>query len=94
MNTVGVQHNADFGSRYQDRACPAVTRTATDEQLDSAILAVLADVGGGPIAWSEVREQLPRTRYWRPIEALVRLHQSGRVHAVKVGGQTIVASAA
>lgn len=88
MNTVGAQdNNADFGRNSDDR-------DSRNSMLDDAILAALADLGGGPVPWAEVRAYLPKSRYWRPVEALVRLHHSGRVHAIKVGGQTIVASAA
>lgn len=92
MNDVAAQQ-----CRHRQALSRSVTasdsmRMATDDELDTAILTALAELGGGPIPWSEVRAQLPCTRYWRPIEALVRLHQSGRVHAVRIGGATIVAS--
>lgn len=78
------QHNTDISRQYRrNRDSGAVT-------LDASILSALTELGGGPIAWAEVRAQLPRSRYWRPIEALVRLHQSGRVHAVKHAGATFV----
>jgi len=90
VNIVGAQDdNADFGRHSADRDSCASTLA-----LDNAILAALADLGGGPVPWAAVRERLPLTGYWQPVHALVRLHESGRVHAVKVGGATIVASAA
>lgn len=89
MNAVAAQDNADFGRHSNDRDTSGLSRA-----LDDAILAALADLGGGPVPWAEVRERLPRCRYWQPVRALVRLHESGRVHAVKVGGATIVTTAA
>lgn len=66
---------------------------STPDELDTLILEALTACGGGPVEWSAVRAQLPRSRrYWRPIEALCRLRAAGRLDAVKLGGATIVAS--
>ncbi|WP_326544685.1 hypothetical protein QGN31_06525 [Mycobacterium sp. 2-64] len=90
MNTVGIQHNAESCRHSQDRASPAVTRTATDEQLDAAILAVLGEAAGNVVPWAELRDRLPTAPYWAKVRALVRLHQSGKLCAFKVRGRTYV----
>ena len=92
MSTVGGEHNADFGRQCRKIVTARIsTRAAvTPQQLDSAILAALHESGGDVVAWSELRDRLPRAPYWRKTEALVRLHQTGAVLAVKFAGRTFV----
>ncbi len=59
-------------------------------QLDAAILAEMRDAGSELVPWATLRAQLPRAPYWRKVEALVRLHEAGKVCAFKVDGRTYV----
>jgi hypothetical protein len=91
VKPVGAPENTDFSRRSQNRASPAVTRSAaTDEQFDDAILRALRESPSGSMPWATLRAQLPKARFWKPIEALVRLHQSGQVNVVKLDGRNYV----
>lgn len=89
MNTVAAQHNADMCRHCPSRASRAVT-SATDDELDAAILAAIRESPGESAAWSVLREKLPAASLSRKASALVRLHTAGQVHAVKIGGRTYV----
>ncbi len=59
----------------------------TRDELDAAILDALRRAGG-LAAWSDIRDELPESSYWSKVEAAVRLHETGKVHAVKFDGST------
>lgn len=65
-----------------------MTTTATDEEIETAILAALA--GEAPRAWSDIRAVLPPAQFWVVLEALGRLQAAGRVDVVKVDGRNFV----
>jgi hypothetical protein len=94
VNNVGAQHNADSGRCYHRSVTPrSSTRIeATDQQLEAAILAALSDAVGEVVAWADLREKLPTATLWRKGEALVRLHQAGRLSVFKVAGRNYVDS--
>ena len=85
MKPVGAPENTDSGRRSQYRDTPAVT-----QQLDAAILAALRESPSGSMPWATLRAQLPKARFWKPIEALVRLYEAGQVHVVKLDGRNYV----
>ena len=64
------------------------TTTATDDELDEAILAALAE--GGPRLWADIRAELPPAPFWAMVAALVRLKDDGRVEVTKVDGLNYV----
>lgn len=64
--------------------------TATPDELDAVILAAMRAARGELVPWNVLRKQLPAAPFWRKVEALVRLHEAGKVCAFKVDGRTYV----
>jgi hypothetical protein len=62
----------------------------TDTTLDAAIMTALREAGGDVLPWAELRDRLPRAPYWAKVAALVRLHHTGQVDAIKLNGRTFV----
>lgn len=92
MNTTDTQDITDTGQRSQHRDTTGSTQPtkATDEQLDAAIMAAVRDAGGELLAWAKLRERLPAASNWSKDQALVRLHQSGKLCALKADGRTYI----
>jgi|GEM_PF-6804776 len=66
------------------------TDTTTDEQIDAAILAALAEAGSDELRpWADVRRRLPGSRD-RKGERLIALWHTGRVWLVKIAGRNYV----
>ncbi|OBG00693.1 hypothetical protein A5773_04185 [Mycobacterium sp. 852014-52450_SCH5900713] len=67
---------------------PAASTTAkvTADEIDTAILAALADAGGAQrsVRWTTIERRIPGT-VWQQECALVRLWNAERIYAVKVG---------
>lgn len=62
----------------------------TDDQIDAAILAALADAGDGDLLpWAEVRRRLPGSESQKG-DRLIALWHTGRVWLVKIGGRNYV----
>jgi hypothetical protein len=62
----------------------------TDDQIDAAILAALADAGGeGLHPWAAIRRRLPGS-HDRKGERLIALWLTGRVWLVKIAGRNYV----
>lgn len=67
------------------------TAEPTDEQIDAAILAALADAGGEDLhPWAVIRRRLPGSPD-RQSERLIALWFEGRVWLCKVRGRNYVA---
>lgn len=66
-----------------------ITTTDTAADIRAAILDALAD--GEPRPWAELRHTLPGRDNWQRAQVLTALVFAGQVHAVKLGGATLVA---
>ena len=58
----------------------------TDDEIETAILAALEPTGGEMVSWSAIQCRLPGS-FWRKAQALLRLHEDGRVWHFKVQGR-------
>lgn len=58
----------------------------TDDEIDASILAALTDE---LVPWSVVQRHVIGC-YWCRAEALVRLHDQGRIYVTKLGGRPYV----
>ncbi|MBF6161057.1 hypothetical protein [Nocardia cyriacigeorgica] len=65
------------------------TQISDTTDISAAILDALAD--GQVHRWADVRAGLPGRDDWQRGKVLVALMYAGQVHAVKVGGATLVA---
>jgi hypothetical protein len=90
--TSSIHSTATARSAPRSASATACTRPAalkvTDDEIDAAILAALADVGGAerPVRWSAIARRVPGTP-WEQEMALVRLWHSWRIYCLKIRGR-------
>lgn len=65
------------------------TTGLTDDEIETAILAVLSRSGEKLVRWPAIRSRMPG-EYWRQAAALHRLHDQGRVYLTKIHGRPYV----
>ena len=61
----------------------------TEERIAAAILKALEPTGEELVAWVPIRDRLPGG-FWDKSRILVRLHESGMVYLVQIGGSPFV----
>jgi hypothetical protein len=61
----------------------------TVEQIEAAILAALAPTGEELVSWARIDPLVPGG-FWSKAQALLRLHEEGKVYHVKIAGRPYV----
>lgn len=69
------------------------TTSASDSEIDDALLAALRQAPGGLMPWAELRELLPESAYWVRVASLCRVQAAGLVDVEKIDGKNFVSVA-